>query len=334
MRVFTVGAASATVAVTGVGAVTGYGVVRSLRAARPDLRIVGADIGPDAVGALWCDEFVKAPPSLDESYPEWLIAATRRHGVDLLLPTIDADLDRFTATPDLVDALDCTVALNSQRAIALSRDKWELDLALVESGDPARIPSSQATDFERLSVELGLPFLVKARHGQGGRGLVHVHDKPGFEREMHRLPRQALAQQIVGTDDEEYTVGAFGDGTSRLCARVAMRRRLARDGMTRRAEVVDVPASLDETLDRLARLLAPRGPTNLQLRREGERWFLLEVNARISSSTSMRTLFGYNEAAMAVEWYVDGRSPRQPVLRPGVAARYVEDVVLDARARL
>ncbi len=323
-----------TVLVTGVGAVTGYGVVRSLRSARPDLRVIGTDIHRDAVGAHWCETFVTAPPSLDDRYPAWLAATTRRLGVDLVLPTIDADLDCHVAHPGLAGELDCAVALNSATSLTLSRDKGELDDALAARRDPARIPSSRATDFPSLSAELGLPFLVKARHGQGGRGLVTVDGADAFAAQAHRIPGSALAQRVVGSEDEEYTAGIFGDGAGGVAARIAMRRRLADDGMTRRAEVVAVPASLEETLRRLARLAMPSGPTNLQLRREDDRWYLLEINARISSSTSLRTLFGYPEAAMTVDWFLTGALPEQPRLRRGLAARYVEDVVLDDRARL
>ncbi len=54
---------------------------------------------------------------------------------------------------------------------------------------------------------------------------------------------------------------------------------------------------------------------------------LLEINPRISSSTSIRTAFGYNECAMAVEYYLEGKTPKQPVIRPGRAVRYTEDLI-------
>ena len=67
-----------TILVTGVGAVIGYGIVRSLRASKFPVRIVGMDIYADAVGQRWCDVFEQAVRADDPRYPEkWASLAYR-----------------------------------------------------------------------------------------------------------------------------------------------------------------------------------------------------------------------------------------------------------------
>ena len=73
-----------------------------------------------------------------------------------------------------------------------------------------------------------------------------------------------------------------------------------------------------------------RGPTNFQFRVENGTAFLLEINPRFSSSNSLRTAFGFNEAEMAIELYLLDREPDAPRIRPGKAWRYTEDFVLHA----
>ena len=51
-----------TILVTGVGAIMGYGILRSLRSTGRKLNLVGLDIYPDAAGQEWCDVFEKAVP--------------------------------------------------------------------------------------------------------------------------------------------------------------------------------------------------------------------------------------------------------------------------------
>lgn len=319
------------VLVTGVGAVTGHGLLRDLRARRPDVRLVGTDIHATAVGARWCDRFLVCPPAADPGHLRWLRGTVEREQVDLVLPTLDADLDallRADATADPHAAIGTEVALNSPAAVEVSRDKWALDRLLLDHGEPARIPSDDCADFDRLASSLGVPFLLKPRRGHGSRGILTINDRDELAPHAPRLGTDLFAQQLVGTDEEEYTVGAFGDGTGAVCARIAMRRSLSPGGWTQRAEVVEVPPDLDGVIGRVVAMVAARGPTNLQLRRHDGGWALLEVNARVSSTTPMRALFGYHEAEMTLDHHLLGAAPTQPTLRTGTAARYLEDVVV------
>jgi carbamoyl-phosphate synthase large subunit len=107
---------------------------------------------------------------------------------------------------------------------------------------------------------------------------------------------------------------------------MTLRRKLSADGFTDRAEVVDV-ASMESTLKPLCRLFRPVGPTNFQFRLHEGTLKLLEINPRVSSATSIRTAFGYNECQMAVEYYLEGKLPEQPAIRRGRAVRYTEDLI-------
>ena len=84
-----------TVLVTGVGAIIGYGILRSLRQASRPLRLIGADIFPDAVGQAWVDDFVKAPLTANADYLDWLERTIIDNRVDMVMPGIEQDLYCF-----------------------------------------------------------------------------------------------------------------------------------------------------------------------------------------------------------------------------------------------
>ncbi|MNI20933.1 carbamoyl phosphate synthase-like protein [compost metagenome] len=87
--------------------------------------------------------------------------------------------------------------------------------------------------------------------------------------------------------------------------------------------------SLDQAVIRLCQAFKPAGPTNLQFRRGSDgTWHLLEINPRISSTSSIRRAFGYNEAAMCLDHYLDGKTLIQPVIRSGFAVRFIEDFIV------
>jgi carbamoyl-phosphate synthase large subunit len=107
---------------------------------------------------------------------------------------------------------------------------------------------------------------------------------------------------------------------------MTLRRKLSREGYTDKAEVVDTAEFLP-TIGELCRLFRPLGPTNFQFRRCVNGIKLLEINPRISSSTSIRTAFGYNESAMSLDYFLNQRAPTQPVIRRGRAVRYTDDKI-------
>ena len=316
-----------TVMVTGVGAIIGYGVLRALRIGRKDVRLVGSDIYADAVGQAWTDAFVQAPLTASADYPAWLASTLETHRVDLVIPGIEQDVHFFSARRDLFANAGVKVALNTEALIGLTQDKWLMDQALVAAGSSVRIPTRIDGDFHTLAAEYGLPFILKPRRSYASKGLVRVRREEDFDTHRDRLGAELIAQPCVGSDDQEYTVAVFGSGDGSINASITMRRQLAADGSTAKAWVQAEP-TLDAEVAELCRTFRPYGPTNLQFRRTTSGWKLLEINPRVSSSTSLRTAFGYNEAAMIVDHLLDERSIVQPTLRSGFAARFIEDFVV------
>lgn len=321
-----------TVLITGVGAIMGYGLLRSLRAARPEIRLVGTDIYSDAVGQAWCDIFERAPLTASPGYLDWLRDLIAKYRIDLVIPGIEQDVHRLSDDRLRFARSGCELAINNRLLIDLSRDKWAMHQALLSMGDSARIPSYLSGDFAGLSASLGLPFILKPRRSYASKGLVRVLDEVDFERYVMQIGEHLMAQPLVGSDDEEFTVGVFGDGKGHVCASISMQRRLAQDGSTAKAWIKK-HASLDDTVERLCGHFKPLGPTNLQFRRDIHGWKLLEINPRVSSTTSIRAAFGYNEALMSLEFFLDGKLPVQPEIRNGFAVRFIEDHVVYDRDR-
>ena len=64
-----------TILVTGVGAIIGYGIIKSLRKSGYNLVIIGMDIFADAVGRHWCDYFEQAVRTDTAEYLTFLFRA-------------------------------------------------------------------------------------------------------------------------------------------------------------------------------------------------------------------------------------------------------------------
>jgi carbamoyl-phosphate synthase large subunit len=312
------------VLVSGASGIVGYGVLRSLRQAGQECFLVGTSIHNDSVAPAFCDVFEQAPPTSAPGYLDWLLATLRRHRIDLLIPGIEIDMYHWVERVPEIRSTGALPLLNEPGLIALCKDKWRFYLRLAQEGVACSIESSLDADFAALVQRFGLPFLLKPRRGFGSRGIVRVTSEDEFLKHRAAIGPVLMAQPIVGNDDEEFTTSAFCDGRGGYFASMTLRRKLSLEGFTDKAEVADT-AEFIPALDELCRLFRPLGPTNFQFRRCVEGPKLLEINPRLSSSTSIRTAFGYNESAMSIAYFLDQCDPVQPSIRCGRAVRYTDE---------
>jgi carbamoyl-phosphate synthase large subunit len=318
-----------TVVVTGVGAIIGQGIITSLRQSQHQVRIIGLDRSDDSPGPRLSDVFYLKPKceETDQAYFDFWDHLLRREAVDLVLPGLEVDLHFLNDHRALVESAGTKLAINDRNIINLCADKWLMGRALAENG-MRTIPTSLATDWRSAISELGPPpLLLKPRRGNGSRGIVRLHDEADFSYWCNKASANWMLQRIIGHDNEEYTVGLFSLGNGTGLEPIIFQRRLSSAGNTLSACVVAEPSIRSETL-RLTQLFRPIGPTNYQFRVENGLPYLLEINPRISSSASLRASFGYNEAAMSIDFFILGKRPTSPTVRSGRAWRYSEDFVV------
>lgn len=295
-----------------------------MRRSGKQLKLVGTTIYDDSVAPGFCDIFEQAPPTNDSAYMEWLLKTIRKHRVDLIVPGIEIDMYKWVEHIPEIKESGAIPLLNNVELIRLCKDKWTFYEILHGAGMSCAIESSLSGEFDELKSKFGLPFLLKPRRGFGSKGIVRVGSEAVFLKHKQDIGSVLIAQPIVGNDDEEFTTSAFCDGRGGLYACMTLRRKLSKDGFTEKAEVV----SSDEFIGTIAELCGkfhPVGPTNFQFRKCADGIKLLEINPRISSSTSIRAAFGYNESAMTVDYYLGHQMPIQPDIRRGRAVRYTED---------
>jgi carbamoyl-phosphate synthase large subunit len=312
-----------TILVSGASGVVGYGALKSLRKGNGDYKLIGTSIYDDSVAPAFCDIFEPAPLTSDDSYIDWLSGVIKKHNVDMIVPGIDADMKEWNKARQTLQDLTMPL-LNSPSLIELCSDKWNFYEHLSKTGSELTIESRLAGTFEELKESFGIPFLLKPRKGFASKGIVIVESEDIFNEHRQDLGEVVMAQPIVGDNESEYTISAFFDNQSNLCCLMGLKRKLAKEGFTEKASV-GMPSDAKEAILALADLLKPVGPTNFQFRVHDGRLKLLEINPRVSSATSIRTAFGYNESVMSVEYFLDNKTPSQPKIEEGYAVRYIED---------
>lgn len=320
------------VAVTGVGAIIGQGIVRSLRASGRAIRVVGIDRSARSPGPHMVDAFEQKPDASEDSpeYQAYWDSLIQRHEIQIVLPGLEVDMVYLDKNRDWFESRGVRLALNTPDLIRITANKWEFGKVLADMGCPV-IPSIRPYTWQQAVEKLGAPpLLLKPLHGNGSRGIIKLEAEQDFEYWRTKASGDWMLQRIVGKCDEEFTVGVFGLGDGVFIGPLIFRRRLSPAGNTQEAEVVLHHPVLEAAVRKLCQHFCPVGPTNLQFRVEGEIAYLLEINPRFSSSNSLRTAFGFNEAILAIDYFLLNRTPTMPTLREGHAWRYYEDFIVHA----
>ena len=205
------------VLVTGIGAIVGYGIIKSLRDSDLSVEITGIDIYDDAVGQKWCDSFIQAKPAAAPDYIDFLKMVMDQNHIDIVFFGTEQEIDR-TSHETREDFLRYKkkLVLNNLDIIDLTDDKYSTFQKLVQNGlEKYSIPSTVEGDYQSISEKYGSRFLLKPRQSYAGKGMHIVDDEESFNFFAKGMGRNFMAQKLIGDAQHEYTVGifAYDDGT-------------------------------------------------------------------------------------------------------------------------
>lgn len=311
--------------VSGVSGVVGHGIVKNLRSAYPGVRIYGSALDDFNVGAHLVDTFAVCPRSDSGEYLTWLANFLSVNQIDYAIPGIDVDLQVWNSNREVFASQDSIPVLNSMELINVARDKFHFFSSVEKHDFPHTIPTRISGNYHELCDLFGTQNLIaKPRIGFAKKGFRQIQSESDFKEISDNTDQDLIFQPNLTTDGYEYTSSVFGNLEGGFSSIITLRRRLSPMGYSSYAE----PISSDEfasIINEYCKLFKPVGPTNFQFMIMMNQIFLLEINPRFSSSTSMRAMFGYNESKMIVDFYEKGILPTQPTLRSGKVIRFIED---------
>lgn len=306
-----------TILVSGASGILGYGILKSLKGHK----LIGTTIYDFSIAPAFCNNVEKVLLTDSEYYMIHLYKLIESYNIDVIIPGIECDMYKWNNYRVILETKTIPI-LNNSELINLCSDKWLFYKQLVSLNPEYAIPTVLGSNF----VPYDYPFLIKPINSYGSKGLVIITNKSEFKNfELTHNMVHYIVQPVIGNDNEEYTVSGFFDKDSNLLDYFPLRRKLL-NGSTNEAIVED--RYFKDILINLAQTFKPIGATNFQFRFDENKPKLLEINPRISSATSIRTAFGYNEAQMSIDYFINGIKPKV-VSKPigSKAIRYIEDYI-------
>lgn len=317
------------VLVTGVGGVIGYGIIKAIKMAGLAVEVIGADADKVAVGFCFADEQVVIPKAKEPGYTQFLVEYIERQGVALVIPGVDHDLHRMVADRDAFQGNSFITILPDQRVYEITNDKWNTYVFLKSHGIPVIPTHLLEEDADLILSHLKFPLIAKPRSSSAGKGLVEIENLEDFRYYRKKYGGRAyIVQEKVGNDNMEFTCGSYQTKGSRLLGPVILKRKLGY-GSTIKGESVSFPAVSERVNQVLALLGGSAGPYCTQIRVSDSCPLVLEVNARCSSSTSIKALMGFNEPEFIIRDFIFGEQLDHPnVILNKTVCRYLIDQIL------
>lgn len=311
--------------VTGAGGPAAVSFLRSL--ADQPVELFAVDIDPYAAGLHLVPDDRRAlvPRGDDPSFVDAVASRCADWGIDLLVPTVECELEPLSGSLDRLAAIGVTVLIQPAETLAATLDKWAL-------ADRCRgiipLPATAVLQGVDRRRSRRYPAVVKPRRGSGSQGVHVVPDAAAlatFPADGHLIVQEHLP-------GPEYSVDVLVRRDGTVVAAVPRERLKVDSGVAVTARTLHHP-ELEQLTAVVARHLGMRGVANVQWRldRSG-RPRLLEVNPRLPGTMPLTVASGVHMPAWLVAEALGAEVPAHLPFREVAVVRHWEECFVDPAA--
>jgi carbamoyl-phosphate synthase large subunit len=309
------------VLVTGAGGPAAIAAMKSLRA-EPSVQLIAADMDPWAAGLYLTGERTLVPAGAAPEFTAVLLDRCRALGVDVVLPTVDAELQPLARAREEFAAAGVALLLAPAAALDIILDK--LTLATHCAG-VVQVPRTELFGPSLDPAGWTYPVVVKPRQGSGSRGVIIV-DSAAALAALDRSPSLIVQEFLPG---EEYSVDVLADAAGRVIASVPRLRARVDSGVSVGGRTVH-----DPEVERFGRAVAQAtGVTyvaNVQCRRDaGGVPALLEVNPRMPGTLGLTIASGVDMPRLALAALLGRPVPESLDFCERAVVRFLDERFLD-----
>jgi carbamoyl-phosphate synthase large subunit len=235
--------------------------------------VVAADPNPLAPAQYAAHHRYPVPPISDAEYVPTLRSLCDRHGVGVVIPLTDLDLEVLA----LARAAGELPAMVPDPEIARATfDKYETDGLLRRldlPSPPTVLPGEPVQHF---------PVMVKPRQGSGARSIFRADDAAAAEFFVRYIDEPVMLQWCM--DGPEFSIDCLSDWSQRCLNAIPRTMIESRGGESIKGTVIDDP-ELIALGRRVVEALGVRGPCTVQVFRDREIGLgITDVNTRFGGA--------------------------------------------------
>lgn len=281
--------------VTAISGDIGNGILKILKE-QTGMELYGCDINSIAVGMDMVKEFYQCKMAVEQGYIDELLYNCMRWGITDLIPVNEREIEVIDQARELFFEQGINVLIQSAKVLENCLDKIKTARFLQERG--IRTPKTYDMYEFDAKAHIGEKYICKPVKSNGSKGIytLTISENTSVEKTQNML----LQQYIEG---EEYTVGVYRNED--ITKVIAFKRQL-KNGYSNFVELVCDP-EIEKLALKVAEAFELSGYVNIQMRKQDGKYYIFEINPRISGTVRFRHMLGFCD----VLWWLNRNDEAQ-----------------------
>ena len=301
--------------------------------------IFSADISPYAYGLYQENKAVKTYLVDLNNYILNILDICKKEKIDAIIPGGEGPLLLLYNHKSVFDKEGIFLAINSKEVIELCIDKIRTFDYLNSQGVP--VPVTKLINNVDELKRLNYPCIIKPSIKSGGSIFTHLAEDEeeallyiGYSK---KRGIKAIAQEYIPPSEGEYTVGVLSLPNGEIVGSIALRRffhtklsyllkysdKIISSGYSQ--GLIDGFENIRRQAENIALKVRNRGPLNIQGRVKDGVFYPFELNARFSASTYLRTMAGFNEVDIFLQFLFEHNYQLPKNIKYGYYLRSLEE---------
>lgn len=320
------------VLVMAVGSPLGQSILKAVKSSKYVDNIYAADISELAAG-LYFDNVqpVILPLVKENDYFDVLTNFVETNNIKVIFPTIAVEHEFFAKHAAYFHERKISVVSCDASVFAICNDKYESMQYLKQNSiaAPATILGYEHDAIEEFITRYGFPVVIKPRNGASSNDVFIVKNKERLLALLGAYPEDYFVVQQYLEDPRDYTAGVYVSSSADFGDVIIFERNL-KFGLSYSGKII-TDEKIKEYCLSIAKALKSTYSINIQFKMMAGQPYCYEINPRLSSTTSVRAHFGFNEPDMIIRDTL-GINPlrEQQPAQAGIFMRYWEEIYQEA----
>lgn len=263
----------------------------------PGGKVLVSEISALAPTVYLADGWLKVPKINSDNYIQTLKLLCKNNEVNLVIPTIDTELEILSKYREDFLEIGATLLISSPEAIEITNNKRSTHEWLISKNYP--VPKQEIIlKEEKISNSIKFPAIKKPIYGSRSVGVIKLDQLSDFT--SMAMDEDFLIEEFV--EGEEFTVSTYVNSKGKCLAAVPRQRLEVRDGEVSKSVTRNVPEIEILCKSIVENLPGAWGPINIQVIRNpdtGQLW-VIEINARFGGGDPLAWVAGADMPAWAI----------------------------------